>query len=384
MFFNIAHSPLENYPCHWQLGSFVVSTDQGWQRTTVGTAEILYKGYADAATLDQLKEQILFQTEPMLTGNFCALVLVDDTIEIQTDRYRSFPIYVGNGVNNLVPTARTAWTDSLISVHADLSVTEKKFDVIGTVDTDPLPRDQVIDQIIKILDSKTQSFVANNKLPVKVFLSGGVDSLLVYSFLKKYTDQFELVLGTHVDWDYFWIKNSTDITKNWGYTQIHHWTHDCVLTSGAPGDEFMLRSPVTADLFLKHQGVEIADLLKHSQWQNCLHHSYFMRDKHQQIFATQLAPSGTKQQLHWDLCNIVANDWQHWHLGRTRTWTPLRDLELFKLMLRLPQHDAVSQIMNSEISIDIIERNSPGLSQVLSSQKNMHNPLANLAGLVGQ
>ena len=100
--------------------------------------------------------------------------------------------------------------------------------------------------------------------------------------------------------------------------------------------------------------------------------------------ATQPAPSGTKQQLHWDLCNIVANDWQHWHLGRTRTWTPLRDLELFKLMLRLPQHDAVSQIMNSEISIDIIERNSPGLSQVLSSQKNMHNPLANLAGLVGQ
>lgn len=384
MFFNISHAPLENYPCHWQLGRFVVSTDRGWQRTTVGTAQILYKGYADSAPLDQLLEQILFQTEPVLTGNFCALILVDDTIEIQTDRYRSFPMYVGNGVNNLVPTEHTAWTDSLITVHSDLSVTENKFDVVGTVDTDLLTRDQVIDQIIELLDSKTQSFVTHNKWPVKVFLSGGVDSLLVYSFLKKYTDKFELVLGTHVDWDYFWIKNSSDITRNWGYTQIHHWAHDCVLTSGAPGDEFMLRSPVTADMFLKHQGIQIADLLKHNQWQDCLHYSYFMREKHQQIFATQPVLPITTKQLYWDLCNIVVNDWQHWHLGRTVTWTPLRDLRIFKLMLQLPQKDAIAQIMNSEISIDIIERNLPGLSQVLSSQKNMHNPLANLASLIGQ
>jgi hypothetical protein len=56
MFFNIAHDPLKNYPCHWQLGNFCVSTDQGWHYTTLGTAEILYKGYADTASLDQLLE----------------------------------------------------------------------------------------------------------------------------------------------------------------------------------------------------------------------------------------------------------------------------------------------------------------------------------------
>lgn len=384
MFFNIGHTPLENYPCHWRMGSFCVSTDQGWQQITLGTAEILYKGYADSAPLDQLMEQILFQTEPHQTGNFCALVCVNDTIEIQTDRYRSFPIYVGNGVNNLVPTPHTAWTDSLISVHADLSVTENKFDVIGEINTEPLSKSQVMDRIIEILDSKTQHFVTNNTLPVKVFLSGGVDSLLVYSFLKKYVSNAELVLGLHHEWDYFWVKNSSNIAKNWGYTQIHHWNHDCVLTSGAPGDEFMLRSPVTADLFLKHQGIKITDLLSDSKWKNCLHYSYFMQDKHRRIFDAQQSRSVTDHQLRWDLCNIVANDWQHWHLGRTLTWTPLRDLEIFKLMLRLPQADAVDQIMNSGVSIDIIEHNSPGLSSVLSTQKNMHNPLANLAKLIGQ
>lgn len=382
MFFNIGHTPLENYPCHWHMGSFCVSTDQGWHHTTLGTAQILYKGYADSAPLDRLLEQILFQTEPVLTGNFCALILVDNTIEIQTDRYRSFPIYVGNGVNNLVPTEHTAWTDSLILVHADLSVTENKFDVIGTIDTTPLTKDQVVDQTIEILDSKTRGFVANNTMPIKVFLSGGVDSLLVYSFLKKYSNNVELVLGSHHEWDYFWVKNSSDITRNWGYTQIHHWNHDCVLTSGAPGDEFMLRSPVTADLFLKHQGIEIAELLNDPKWKNCLHQAYFMQDKHQRIFETQPALSVSDHQLHWDLCNIVVNDWQHWHLGRTLTWTPLRDLGIFKLMMRLPQAVAIDQIMSSSVSINIIEHNSPGLSKVLSTQKNMHNPLANLAGLV--
>jgi hypothetical protein len=382
MFFNIGHTPLENYPCHWHLGSFVVSTDQGWQYATMGTAEILYKGYADSAPLDRLLEQILFQTEPMLVGNFCALVLVDNTIEIQTDRYRNFPIYVGNGVNNLVSTSHTAWTDSLISVHADLSITEKKFDVIGPINADPLTKDQVIDQIIKILDAKTHSFVNHNTLPIKAFLSGGVDSLLVYSFLKKYTNNFELVLGTHFEWDYFWMKNSSRITNNWTYSQIHHWTHDCILTSGSLGDEFMLRNPVTADVFLKRQGISISNLLNSDKWLHAMQRLYFLKEKHQKIFATQPIPDLCGEPLHRYLCNIVVNDWQHWHLGRTITWTPLRDLEIFKLMLRLPQQDAISQTLNSQISMDIIEHNSPGLSGAVSDHKNMHNYLANLADFV--
>lgn len=188
--------------------------------------------------------------------------------------------------------------------------------------------------------------------------------------------------GTHLDWDYFWMKNSGDITTNWGYTQIHHWNHDCVLTSGTPGDEFMLRSPSTSDLFLKYHDIKIAKLLEEPQWEDCLHSSYFRRSNHQAIFSAQQSTSKTLEQLHRDLCNIVVNDWQHWHLGRTLTWTPLRDLEIFKLMLRLPLQDAMDQIMNSRLSLEIIERNSPGLSGAVSDKKNTHNILANLADFI--
>lgn len=382
MFFNIGHNFLENYPCHWQMGNFSVSTDQGWKQTTIGTATILYKGYADTDLLDQLLEQILFQNEPQLTGNFCALVHVDDAIEIQTDRYRSFPIYIGNVVNNLIPQPRVGWTDSLITVHSDLSVTENKFDLIGNVDTSLLSSDEVLENIATILDQKTCSFLKHNQLPIRAFLSGGVDSMLVYSFLQKHTKQFELVNYSHVDYDYFWLKNSGDIGKYWSYNQIHHWKDSCILTSGTPGDEFMMRSPTTVDLFLKHHNIKISNLLLLPEWKNCLHHAYFSREKNLEIFNNQESLSQSTEQLYHSLCNIIVNDWQHWHIGNTLTWTPLRDLEIFKLMMRLPVDAVLDQAMNSAFSIRLIEHNCPGLSSALSDHKNTNNVLANLVNII--
>jgi hypothetical protein len=132
------------------------------------------------------------------------------------------------------------------------------------------------------------------------------------------------------------------------------------------------------DLFLKYHGIKIADLLLQKKWDNCLHHDHFCKNKQTDIFATQKSPGGTKQQLHWDLCNNVVNDWQHWHLGQTLTWTPLRDLEIFKLMLRLPADEIVEQTMNSKFSTQLIERNCPGLGSALSYSKNSGNVLSNL------
>lgn len=382
MFFNISNSHLTNYPCHWKLGDFFVSTDNGWTYTTLGTTEILYKGYADTDSMDQLLSQIVNDLEPRLTGNFCVLSAENNTLKIKSDRYRSFPIYIKEGANNLIPTGQTAWTDSVITIHEDFSITEDKFDVIGSINTEPLSTTDALDMISAILDQKTKSFVKHNQLPIRAFLSGGIDSLLVYSFLQKHTDNFELVRCSHVDWDYFWMKNSGDIKKYWAYSQIHHWIDPCVLSSGAPGDEFMLRSPTTSDLFLKHHGIQIIDLLSRPEWKDCLHNEYFSLDKHKKIFTTQKAQDQNLDQLHRSLCNIIVNDWQHWHIGHTLTWTPLRDLEIFKILMRLPTDDLLKQVMNSEFSVQLIERNCPGLSLALSDSKNNGNVLSNLVNVI--
>lgn len=377
MFFHVGHDPLENFPCQWKLGKFYVNTDAGWQQSILADSTVLYKGYADAAPLETLIPTILDQSVPKHTGNFCVLVLADDTLKIQTDLYRSYPIYLGHGINNLVPWSRTAWSDSTITLNSDLGVIENKFDVIGAVNDLEIPYAHALDQVDRILCKKIKQFLDHNTKPLKVFLSGGVDTMLVYSYLVRLGADFELLQCNHLDHDYFWRMNSHLVEKYWAYKQIHHWRDHCVLASGAPGDEFMLRSPTTADLYLRSKNSSIPDLLLARP--NSLHHAYFSQTKHQQIFQQyDVMPKNHRPSLIRDLCNIVVNDWQHWHLGNTLTWTPLRDLEIFKILLRLPFEHAVDQIMDSRFSLDLIERNYPGASGFISDQKNTGAVLKNL------
>ena len=388
MFFSISLTQKDNFNHCYQFDKFCIGTDAGWKHHSTNKYEILYKGYADDDKLVNLLSDIVKQQEPQLVGNFCVIAFNKTTqcIEIKTDRYRGFPIYVQNNqeITNLTPFDWTAWADSLITIDKNLSVFETKFDVIGKIETDTLEYTEVVDQIDNILSQRTKKFIAHNEYPIRAFLSGGVDSLLVYSYLQKFTDNYELVKCQHIDYDRFWLMNFGTIKHNfWGYSQIHHWNDPCILTSGAPGDEFMMRSPTTADLLLKFYKKQMTTELETEQWKSCLHYEYFHRPKNYQIFQQQiLTPEWDKHTLFWNLCNIVINDWQHWHIGNTLTWTPLRDLEIFKLFLRLPIEQVMTQIMNSDISIALIENNKTDLSKVISDKKNTDNFMKNLCDLL--
>jgi hypothetical protein len=374
MFFCVDQTFDQDFPCHWALGNFCVSTDNGWSISHQPGVQVLYKGYADSAPLETLLTAIVAQTEPKLTGNFCVIAHVDGMVQIQTDRYRGFPIYIADhGVNNLMPTPRTAWADSLVTISRDFSVNERKFDVIGTINPSTLDFDQALDRVHTILTNRTQQFLKHNTLPLRVFLSGGVDTILVYSYLHAAGADFELLDYDHFEHDYFWRCNSHHVLQYWAYRQTHHWRESCVLASGTPGDEFMLRNPVSGDFYLRHLGTSInAQAQPHH-----MQYDYIWLDKNQKQLA-QPALLNSTQELHQHLCNIMVNDWQHWHLGNTLHWTPLRDLDIFKIILRLPRDHAIDQIVNNRFSTALIERNLPGGSKLISNQKNTGAQLKNL------
>jgi hypothetical protein len=81
-------------------------------------------------------------------------------------------------------------------------------------------------------------------------------------------------------------------------------------------------------------------------------------------------------------CEYNINDWQHWHLGNTLTWTPFRDLEMFKLFARLSVDDLKKQMMCSAVQIELIRRSSPELLSGLANQKNSENCLENLTNIL--
>lgn len=381
MFFSISKSVKENFPNQFVVGDFIINTDAGWKQKVTNEYVAIYKGYVDDAQLTDILPELVAQTIPTRLGNFCVIVVdrITHILKISSDLYRSFPIYYNHKeVTNLEQLSNTVYTDNIITVSKDLSVEyplKSNFDLIGTIDEWSMSESNIVDSIDAILTEKTKNFIKYNHLPIKVHLSGGVDSLLVYSYLQKYTDNYELVMCQHLDYDAFWLLNSNVITKNWGYNQIHHWRDLCILTSGAPGDEFMLRSPTTVDRYLKHRDINILDILK----EDSLHYKYFNRPKHIEIFKDQVTYRNLSHgDLYRNLCDTIVNDWQHWHLGNTLTWTPLRDLRIFKLMLKLPESSAIRQITDSSISQQLIERNFPGGSKLLSDQKNSGPAMKNL------
>lgn len=386
MFFHVGKQPHKNFSYFYKLANFHVSTDAGWHTLDIQHYKCLYKGYADTCAINAVVNQIIHDAEPQLLGNFCFIVYdsIENNVKIKSDRYRGFPIWFDQeGVTNLFKKTHTAWTDSVLEIKSNGQVIESKFDVIGSIDTSTITVDQAVDFIHQHLCEKMQNFLLHNKLPIRAFVSGGVDSLLVYSYLQRFTTNFDLVRCNHIDYDKFWLKNSGTLKNFWGYGQIHHWDTPCVLTSGAPGDEFMLRSPTTVNMFLRFNGHSMSQMLDQSRWKTCLHHTYFNLDKHRVIFdSKEPLADWNRYDMIWNICNILINDWQHWHLGQTLTWTPLRDLAIIKCLLRLPAESALEQIMNSHISQQLIEKNCSGLTQVISKQKNSGNYMENLVDLL--
>lgn len=372
MFYSISQSKKENFSNFYQLGKYVISTDAGWSQQ----GNYVYKGYADKFDLAGN-----LSADHTNTGNYTIFEYCPDTQElsIRTDKYRSYPIFVyPEQITNLIPGGRTVWADSILTVQSDFSVNEQKFDVIGKIDTTPLTFDQALEKVDHILANKTQEFLSHNQTPIRAFASGGVDSTLVLAYLSKHTDNFELVKCNHLDHDKFWLLNSGTLTNNfWAYKQIHHWISPTVLTSGAPGDEFMLRSPTTSNWLIQNNGMNMLDLLE-DRYSNSLHCDHFK--KYKQLFQAEFVPVDHKQ-LIYQICNNVVNDWQHWHIGNTLTWTPLRDLEITKIMLRVPVDQMLGQILNSNFSRSLILRTAPNLNQIISDRKNSGNYMKNLVDL---
>jgi hypothetical protein len=386
MFFHVGKQRQQNFPHNHQCENFVVSLDEGWHATRDHHGnQIWFKGYLDQGNLADHVVGISTEEEPQHYGNFCVIKIFDQGAILRTDRLRSFPIWHSpNGLTNLQPSGETVWTDSFVMLNNDMTLIHSKFDIIGSVQESLLSFEEVVDQVDALLITKTEQFLNNLQLPLRVFLSGGIDTALMFTYIKRFTSNYELILNSHIDYDYFYVKNSGTLSNLWGYNQIHHWREDCVLASGAPGDEFTARSPTTANLLLLHHGLSIPEMLADIAYGACLHRTYFDNPKYLTMWQEQESnyQAQTLGEVIRTCCNYNINDWQHWHFGRTLTWTPMRDLEMFKLFARLEPQALAGQTMNSTVHKELIRRHCPEVLGYLSTQKNSKNSLENLVGLL--
>lgn len=352
MFFRLAHDRDPRFPQHHQLTNGLwLSTDSGWHTH----ADSVIKGYADEVPRADIP------THPdrrRLRGNFCVFQPLADRVEIIHGSERSFPMWRSDrAVTNLYPEGDQMWADKRLCVDADMGceITTDMTWQETTVRDDA----ELVDKVHEILLNKFRSFMAHNTLPIKLYHSGGVDTTLVWTYLDHLGADYELVDYEYIKYTPFYRTNRKRIKEIGGgfYDQTQLWDEDCVLASGASGDEALLRGPTTLAMALAKHNVELEGLTQVNDY----HYKYYARYKHD---------SHRPKDYSRVILDMLYNDHQHWHIDRTLHFTPLRDMRLPALVLQASRELLLAQARNADINRMLISRMDPGKLKKITKYKN--------------
>lgn len=374
MFFKISSDRDRRFPVQYPLpANRWLNVDLGWTELDSDHGTIYWKGYCYQYTIGRELADYLFQHPmPGLSGNFVAvLVGHNGSVQVTHDDCRSTPLIANRDqLGNIGVEGESVWTDTVCTWHNSI-LSYEKYDAIGDVSSTRIDFTDAVEIIHQRLTRHFQ-WLKQQRRPVRVFYSGGVDTLTCISYLRALDINHELVASEHYDYDKFTTEFADELSRYWGYKQIHHWRDSCYLVSGSPGDEYFMRGPSQCDLMLMHQGREIKDILQPGDY----HHEYFQTEPKLRLYQQQRQDvkmqsiSTNRRSVCRQIIDMALNDHQHWHLGNTITFTPLRDLQILKIVLQLHDQDLDRNMANATVQKALIERNDPELLQFLQPQKN--------------
>ena len=384
MFFNITPAIDCRFPYNYSLDFATFNCDAGWQQFNINDDVIFAKGYSDTQSLDELANN--FYQANTYTGNFC-LVKFSNTVEITHNKNRGFPLRSWRySVTNLFrgEQYQNAWADDNIQIDNNWEITTNKIKLDTVISSDSLSIANAGNKIFNLLVNDIDGFVSNNNWSdLKLFCSGGLDTLLLYSLLMYTNTEFDLLTDNHYEHDSFTEINNSELENNWAYKQIHHWQHPSCIATGGCGDEYFLRGPTVISMMTAWNNIEFNRLLTKSV--DSYHYRHFSKydiwqtDWNNRALLQQQYP--TQELLHQQILNILLNDHQHWHLGNTLTYTPFKNIEIVKILLQCSVEDLLPQFLDGQISKSLISNVDPALLKSVSKYKNF-NSTENLSKLI--
>jgi hypothetical protein len=381
MFFNISPDLDSQFPNNHNHGFAFFNCDNGWEKYTTNHDIVYAKGYADDVPLAGLIDQ--FEHAGEHTGNFC-LIKFGDCIEIQHNKTRSFPLrYNLQQVTNLYP-GENIWADSKVTIHQPWQISVEHCLLDLSMPDQVLTIDQAENAIFDLLNKRIQNFFAHSSANLQLFVSGGIDTLLLYALLSANKCPFTLLpVEEHYDADMFTTNNQMHLDLFWAYKQIHHWKEPTWLATGSCGDEYLLRGPATIAMLTAWHDIDFAEIIQSNP--ETYHYRHFMKylDLWKDTWnnrAQLKVEYPTQKLLNQQILNCLVNDHQHWHLGNTLTWTPYNDINLVKILLCCDINELIPQFIDGRLSKNIIAKIDNQLLSALSQYKN-YNTQENISKL---
>jgi len=362
MFFSLSTTQLDNFPYHYILpNGLVLNTDDGWELYTTDSHTVIIKGYVNKCSISEIIDDIVLHDIPVYKGNFCAFIADNEHVKIMHDTNRAFELWAGDEfVTNLFEHGQKCFADRIFTVNSKLYRKSVRFEPYHK-NTQQYTDAELIDSLHATICETYEQFLTHNTKPLKMFLSGGIDTTTAWAYLDHFTKNYELVDYEYIKFTPFYRKNSTVIRKFWGYKQIHLWEDDCVLVTGGNGDENLLRGPFTLAMALKQHNLSFTDILQPTDY----HYSYLMKkpldvdDEYKEI-----------ADVPDFILNLNINDHQHWHLDRTLTFTPFKDISLLSTVLCSSKNLLVAQARDAAINKALVRKLDASKLRVLSNQKN--------------
>ena len=376
MFFCIKPDQDTKFPAQYPLTTGLwLNCDLGWQEIYTEHGYAYIKGYCFQRGINHVLAEELFENaQPRFEGSFVAVLAhKNGTVTVTNDVGRATPLFrddAGHAVGNIeIENPVNIWADAWVTI--DQTIQEHRWDVTPTV-RQTRSFTQVVDEIHNMLAAKF-SWLGLNADNIKVFYSGGIDTLACISYLRALHIPHELITAEHTDYDQFTINFESQLREHWGYNQIHHYRKPTILVTGACGDEYFLRGPATANIMLMHLGKSMEQVLQPEHY----HYLYFQGVEKSAIYARQTQDEQIQKAIQSKettadyILRMCINDHQHWHLGHTITFTPFKDIQLLKLTLELDEKNIIDAIVDASIQKELIRRNDAGLLAYLASNKNL-------------
>jgi hypothetical protein len=362
MFFSLARFRDLRFPCHTQLGPWTLNHDRGWQQHDDGVVK----------TLGACNDDLGFWTQFHVT---------DRVVQLRHARLRGYPLWWDADhqvLTNLAGQGQAIWADQQVDIAGDQLVITQ-IDIIGAVTGKTLTIADAVQTLSDVICNKIAVLYDHTPQWTKChFETGGVDTAIIKAALVSTNREFHALDFEHFEYDAF--TNATkDILREhyWAYRQIHHWRDPTIFLTGSGGDEFLMRGPTTLALWAAWHDIDLASVLCQRQG---YHVAYFLREKNLAIIKRHWQQRQQIQELYpkhrdlvWQICNMNANDHQHWHLGNTFTWSPYHDLELTKIMLSLGPDDLLDHAIDATVTKRVIESLCPGQLTTLATDKNLHS-----------
>lgn len=376
MFFELSQKKQKNFTvCHQLSNELFLNLDSGWNNFIVDNKRLFFKGYiSEKSSFEEIINKIIKDPTPKFKGNFFLIICDDEKIILTNDKDRGTPLYycgIDKVITNLY-TKKEIRANTFCELDYSFNIKINRFKPYE-VHEEKISYQTAIEKIYNIIANEFDNFLSKNKRPVKVFLSGGMDTVTLYSFLKKFTKNFEVIDYEYKKHTHFYKHNWHEhLKKYWAYNQIHSWGEDpTTLMTGACGDEYLLRGPATVKFLIDYYNIDLISLLHDNK--DCYHYTYFMKEKNIKIFKENKKVFRNKKEMMYEVLSNLINDHQHWHLDNTICFTPFKNIELPHIIMNLEKDIIIEQMLDAKINRDLIIKNDPEDLKLLTKYKNTFN-----------